>query len=780
MTHRFLLRGRALGLPLALLATPLAAQTTTTTTTTTATPTAAAADSQGEVVKLPEFNVSGSAATDPYRISDVTSVARIAGSITNAPFTVNVVPPAMLSDLGANTGFDVDKYFAGVSAGRGAGIEGISDRQDFRGFESFTRTVDNFATTGFQANWDPAFIERQELVLGPDSILSPTGTPGGSVNVISKSPEFAPSTWVSAQVGNINAGKYTVDTTGSVSPDLAYRAILSYQDTPTYMPGHFKQMDEAFMLKDKVGKKGQLTVRYFHEDWEQRGEAANANDWGEMLYTPSTLNATISNTPQPGFGFKSWNGSATWSRRDDRVTLGEAEYTQPLGDVVNMRLAAQFQIDHWTQDAAYPSSNPGVTYNPATGIANGLASSATGFNPASAPIVGQYSTLYNREFQLQNDYAANLKPGAVSIQPVVGWAYEQLHTIYAYSGQDKSAADLPAVNLFANNGTQVVGAAQHPPLANYTSGDSNKPVFSLQKQVYALTRVGLYDDRVFLSAGASRVYLDAFNYSSAHTVPNGANFPGFTGPYTLQQLDSQQDTYMGGALLKPTTWSSLYYSFSTNAALTSFNSQPLWQQGKQYEFGVKSEFFDQRLSISVDHFQIVEDNLVTPNPAFNVDTTQPQNLLVDATSKGYELNVVGGLTKNLTVIGSVTAMKYRDNFGRRVRNVPDRLANLLLNYHLDSGALKGFNVFAGVVHEGKVAGETVTAASALGVPEQPSFYVAGWTVLNGGAGYAWGRYKINVDVDNLLDRRFFWDPAGRNSVPVYDGITFRTTLTARF
>ncbi|HEX3728164.1 MAG TPA: hypothetical protein VHV47_00035, partial [Opitutaceae bacterium] len=631
-----------------------------------------------------------------------------------------------------------------------------------------------------QANWDPAFIERQELVLGPDTILSPTGTPGGSVNVISKSPEFTQATWASAEVGNINAGKYTLDTTGPLTPTLAYRAIMSYQDTPTSMPGHFKQSDAAFMLKYKVGKAGELSFRIFHEDWGQRGEAANANDWGEMLYTPSTLNATISNQPQPGFSIKGWNGSATWSRRDDRITLGETEYTQPILGVINMRLAAQFQTDHWTQDAAYPSANPGVTYDPVTGLANGLASSATSFNPASAAIVGQFSTLLTREFQVQNDYAANLKEGPVTIQPVAGWSYEQLHTLYAWSGQDKTAADLPNVNLFANDGTQVVGAVQHPPLADYTSGDSNKPVFNLQKQVYALTRVGLYDDRVFLTAGASRVFLDAYNYSSAHTVANGANFSSFVGPYTLQQLDSQQDTYMGGALLKPTTWSSLYYSFSTNAALTSFNNNPLWQQGKQHEFGFKTEWFDNRLAVSADHFQITENNLVTPNPAFNVDTTQPQNLLVDATSKGYELNVVGGLTKELTVIASVTDQKFRDAFGRRVRNVPDRIANLLLNYHFESGPLKGFNVFGGVVHEGKVAGETVTGATALGVPEQPSFYVAGWTVFNGGAGYVWNRYRVNLDVDNLLDRRFFWDPAGRNSVPVYDGMTIRSTFTVRF
>jgi hypothetical protein len=186
---------------------------------------------QDETVQLPQFTVFG-LRSDPYRATDVTSVARIAGAIIDAPFSVNVVTSEFMNDLGANTGYDVDKYFAGVSGGRGAGIEGIQDRMDLRGFESFTRSIDTFSSGSFQANVDPAFIERQELVMGPDTILSPTGTPGGSINVITKSPLFQENTWLSAEVGNINAGKYYVDTTGPITNDLAYRVILSDQHCP--------------------------------------------------------------------------------------------------------------------------------------------------------------------------------------------------------------------------------------------------------------------------------------------------------------------------------------------------------------------------------------------------------------------------------------------------------------------------------------------------------------------------------------------------------------------
>lgn len=776
MTYSVFVRGLALALPLACCGFSLQAQSAPAPSAPASTDQAA----QENAVQLPEFDVTAAKA-NPYLAEQATSVSRVGGDIIDAPFTVNVVSSTLLNNLGANAGYDVDRYFAGLSAGRGAGVEGIMDRQDFRGFESFARTIDDFSSfeypsgNGFQGNFDPEFVERQELVMGPDTILSPTGTPGGSVNVITKSPAFTESTDLSAEFGNYNADKYSLDTTGPAGPHLAYRVILDDQDTPTYIPGSAFQHNGAVMLTYDFQNQGALKFKWFYEDWGQRGEAANANDWGEEIYTPDTVNATLAETPEPGYGYRSWNGSSTWSRRNDRINIGELEYTMPIFDVVSMRLAAQYMEDHWLQDTAYPSVSPSVTYNQSTGYATAINLPAS-FNIQSMPVVGQYGDSVWRGVQLENDYAANFHPGGVSIEPVMGWAYEQGRYLYDYSAQDNNPADLPNVDLLANNGAQLVGAAQHPPLSDYTHSPSNNPQFGVQKQVYALTKVGLYGDRVFLTGGVSRIYEDTFSYKTTAYVADPPNLEEFVGPYSETVLDSQKDTFLGGAVLKPTENTSIYYTFSTNAAITSYNNAPVWQSGKQHEFGFKAGFFNQRLQLSGDHFQITQSNLVTPNPIFNVDTSAPPNLLVNATSKGYELNLVGGITPDLSVIGSITAMKFRDAFGRRVRNVPDHLANLLLSYQFE-GALKGANVFAGVVHSGDVAGETVTGSTSLGVPEQPSFYVAGWTVLNVGTAYSWSRYRINLNLDNALDRKFFWDPASRLSVPVYDGLIARVIFT---
>src|ERR1700712_4620295 len=59
-----------------------------------------------------------------------------------------------------------------------------------RGFETQggARTVDNFLQSADADNVDESIIDRIEVTKGPNAILSPAGAPGGSLNIIKKSP----------------------------------------------------------------------------------------------------------------------------------------------------------------------------------------------------------------------------------------------------------------------------------------------------------------------------------------------------------------------------------------------------------------------------------------------------------------------------------------------------------------------------------------------------------------------------------------------------------------
>ena len=753
---------------------------------------ASSSSADEELVRLPQFDVTSTAA-DPYRPAETLSINRTAGSIMDSPFTVNVVTPELINDIGSNSAFDVNRYFSGMSAGRGTGAGGIMDRQDFRGFESFSKTVDNFSSfllpvgSGYEATFDPAFMERVELVMGPDSILSPTGTPGGSVNIITKSPQFKQGTDISAEVGNYNAQKFVVDTTGPIadSKHWAYRAIASIQDTKTFVPGTLKQYNGSVQLEYAFSPTAKITVKYFGEQWGLYGAISNTNDNGELVYTPDTVGGSqLSNTPQPGFTYKGSNGNADWSQRIDRLNMAQMELTAALGEHINMRLGAQIMYDNFDQFEAYPKSTPSETFNASTG----QVTTVTAINPASVTIVGLYGHAENREIQLQNDFAGDFHVGGVSLQPVVGWATQAGLQSTNFVVQNNNQTDLPPANLYPGSYNPPV-----PPVADFTTFSLNAPESGNLFQGYAVLRAGFWQDRIFVMAGASEITANVNDYSlkgvyvpaigQVGAAPNSALYKqDFTFQNTGNAIAPTQadtrGTYIAGLLFKPLPNISIYGSASTNAGIAATN--PLWQAGKQLEFGFKSEFFQQRLQFSAAHFQINQSNISTNNPLFNTGQSTVNVLLSNETNHGEEFNLVGGITPNLSVIASFTDMRLRDPLGRRIRNIPDTMASLLLNYHFRAGALARSNLFVGVLHEGDVAGENESGITSLGVPEQPGFYLAPWTVANAGAGYTLGRYRFNLNVDNALNSQFWWQPASRISVSAYPGTTVRFTTTVHF
>jgi len=727
-----------------------------------------------EMVQLPEFTVSGERG-NRYAPGDSISAARIRTALIDTSASISVITSDFMQDIGAESILDATRYISGMSAGRAAGTGGILDRHVIRGFENDGRTVDNFQAD-FQANFDPQFIERIEVVKGPNSILSPTGTPGGSINVITKSPRFNPAHSASLQVGRFDAQKLSVDSTGPLpwgNKKLAYRVVANAQDTESWLPGRIKLWDIEGALTWKIAPGSQLTFKYFAIDWTEEGAVGAANTWGIGVDPTLPAGATLYNTPPAalGFTYRGKNGVTDWSTRKNRVNMPTIEYTLALGEHVNMRLAGNWFNNKFGQDQGLPSV-PNIAsnrYDPFTGLVtpNQTWALVAGtwtptpsilWDPTAIRRTATYIQSLSQRAQIQHDFAGNFKLGNFSLQPVAGWS---INNQLSYPNFTKSVA-LPNVNLFAPDDNPA-----KPDKSTYTTSVFQS-AHTRQTQAYTFTRFGAFDDRLFLTGGASRVWLDNV---STNLLTNVAN-----------PLKDKHDTYLAGVLGKPIPELAIYYSFSTNASGTTFNNQPLWRTGKEHEWGVKSDLFEKRLSLTLAHFQIVQNNLTTPNPAFNVDpVNNPQNLLSDQTNRGWELEAKGGITKNLSVIGSLTQQKLRDTFGRRPRNIADRTAGLLLAYAFHNGQLKGFSFFGGLTHQGRTAGETpASSATPLGVIQQVGFYLPAFTIYNAGAGYTWKNLTFNLAIDNVTDHKGFWQAAGRGAVPPIPGTNVRLTTTVKF
>lgn len=750
------------------------------------TPPPAAADVRGDdPVELPRFQVSAEKA-DPYRALEAVSLARISGAVLDTPVTINVMSRELLDDLGANSTFEAARYFPGIGNGRGAGTNGgINDRMNFRGFESQTRTVNSFSGTfipGTSTSIDtiePEYMERVEIVMGPNAILNPTGTPGGSMNVVTKTPKFNPQATVRLMLGNYSANKFSFDVTGPVQllgggRKLAYRLIGTAQDTDTYIPGGFEKWTGGAMLEYQLSPTARINFTYIGVDFKAFENASAPNDNGWLIYEPTSIRgAVLPDTPQtPGVTYNGRNGVNANSITTERTNTVQLLYTGTLFDFVSMRLGGQFLTHKNVGDSAFPNTaTSSSTFDPLTG----QVTAAPAFNPAAVPVVWRYNYGVSAMHSFQNDYAANFTPTEnTTLQFVTGWAFNKNHNFPSRTG----TAPMPSVNLFTGEGH----FAPRPDLKTQFSFSNRNESHATQKNAYALFKAGAFQDRAFLTGGATRTWVKSETYTRHPITSVLVNNP---------KLGGFRDSYIGSVLVKPLANVSAYYTYSTNANLVTFNSgngiaQPLWSEGVQHEYGLKAELLEKRLLAAVTRFDMEQTNVTSPNPLANTNPQLAGNILTDNTSEGWEFSIVGGLTKNVSVIASYTDLKYRDAFGRRSRNVPDSMANGLIRYSFTEGRFKNLGLFAAVSYFGEAPAETITALApapspgAPRVPGQPGFYTAAWHVINLGGSYSYGSWSFNLNIDNATDRKFGWQPASRLTVSPYPELTWRLTTGYTF
>ncbi|MCX6932249.1 MAG: TonB-dependent receptor, partial [Verrucomicrobia bacterium] len=216
----------------------------------------------GEVVKLSAFEVSGQA-PNRYQASEATSGGRLRTSIFDSPQTINVVTDALLKDVGATRILDALKYIPGVTEST---IPNGLDRITVRGFQTDGAIVDGFNFDANQGNLDPILIDRIEVVKGPNAILSPTGSPGGTINNVTKKPLFVAARHsVKAEYGAFDAGAVEIDSTGRIGDaksKFAYRLVAAVRDYDNYWGNTSVQRQVlAPSLSWQIGPSSKLTVQ---------------------------------------------------------------------------------------------------------------------------------------------------------------------------------------------------------------------------------------------------------------------------------------------------------------------------------------------------------------------------------------------------------------------------------------------------------------------------------------------------------------------------------------
>jgi iron complex outermembrane receptor protein len=728
-----------------------------------------APDKKEDVVVLSAFEVP-STRTYRYQVAEATSGGRIGVSLMDTPASISVVTSELLQDVGAVRLLDAVKYTSGVT-------EGITpnglERVTIRGFQSDFTVTDGFRTSAGQMNTDPALVERVEVMKGPNAILQPQGTPGGTVNAVTKSPSFKAGGTATVQVGMFDANRASLDYNGVlVRNKAAYRIILSGQDAEGWWDSSFTQswlVAPSLLLQ--LSDATRLTVKTLMSDFK-------VATYGGIPLDPSV------GTDDKAITFKGVNRRSNPRgeqevRRDIRQEIG-VFLTSRATDRLSVRLAGRFLNLLTDAYGTNPALAAGGAVNPLTGkwVGGTVFGPAPTFTPSPAPAVnpvalrsGGDTITPNHFFNVQNDYSYELQLGAVKSTTTGGVAYADLSQEVRVRTGTRGTLDITNTR-----------AAQDTPT---TFGPFNgwDLVTAREQQAYVQEQLSMLNNNLILSGGLSGI-------TAQRKRDRLLNTPRVTEIIP----NSSKGSYNAGVIYKPTANISLYYGHSSNAVLTgdytgtAAGTAPRFAEGIQDEVGAKAAFAENRITVSAAYFKLKQTQFGVDNPA-NYTSPPPVPRLpfmfFDRIGKGWEVNVVAAVTKSLNVIGNFYSVKNRDPNGIPFQAAADQSGAVYLRYDVMEGPMKGFGFSIGADYLGKrpglqASGFTAASTPTKLIPIQPSFYVPARTLTNVGLFYKAARWEVQCNIDNALDTEYVTGTFTRNGVWVGTPINVKLAFTRKF
>ncbi|WP_375510095.1 TonB-dependent receptor plug domain-containing protein [uncultured Nostoc sp.] len=200
---------------------------------------------------------------DGYNLPDATTATKTDTPLRDIPQSIQVVPQQVLRDQQVTRLNDALRNVPGVITTLGS--TGNTEESSFtiRGFDSGTILRNGLADPVGSRSLELSNIERVEVLKGPASALFGNGSPGGTINLITKQPLSTPYYALEATVGSYSYYRGAVDLSGPLNDDKTglYRLNVSYKDAGSFIDfAHDKNLLIAPVLSFAIGERTKLTL----------------------------------------------------------------------------------------------------------------------------------------------------------------------------------------------------------------------------------------------------------------------------------------------------------------------------------------------------------------------------------------------------------------------------------------------------------------------------------------------------------------------------------------
>lgn len=641
-----------------------------------------------------------------YAQQEASSGTKTTVPLIETPMSVQVVSREAMDDLQVIGLKDGVRNVSGV-------ISADYSFYDFLQIRGFTNGYAANYRDGLQlqaiTGLEMALVDRIEVVKGPASMLYGRIEPGGLVNMVTKRPQEETAISFQQQVGNYGLLRSTADATGSLDGDgtLLYRAIVSYSEADSHLD---------YVRRDNIV--GALYLAWRPSDrFEMRIDAEkqyhrfmDTEDQGIPI-----IGDRAASVPRHSY----YGDPVNWEipNKQNRSLIA-VSWTYEISE--NWKLAQRFHWDHRGEQQ--------------------LTLWFAGFDGVDTIDRGIWYVQPERDTLATNlDLTGEFELAGMRHRILVGFDwFDFTSTWHGYSDMDPSV--VPPISM-TNPVYGVSADALRALPENFFYADANK-----WTGVYVQDQISLTDRLELLIGG---------RYDWART---GNSFSPTSLPEAQSTLELNRDTAFSpraGLLYKITPALSVYTSYASSFGSNNGRSatgelfEP--QRGEQLEAGVKAAFFDHALSLTASVFNLTKSNILTPD----LSTPEPDDniALGKARNRGFEFDLVGALTRNLSVIATYAysdAKITKDNGGNqgnRMRNVPKNAASLWAKYDTAPAADTGFEFGAGVYLIGKRQGDDAN-----------SWQMPGYARVDAMLAYrmriASVPVKLQVNVENLLDEKY--------------------------
>ena len=638
--------------------------------------------------------------------------------LLETPQSVSTVTQDQIREQGATTLNQALRYTSGVTPESRGAVATRLDQFSVRGFSatSFLDGLRVFGSRDALPQVDSYRLERIDVLKGPSSVMFGQGGPGGIVNQISKRPLVERLNEIEVQVGNFDYGRTNVDFSGPANDDktLLYRLTGSAYRSDGQID-HTKEL--RYWIAPSFTWQPSSDTRFTVLTHFQRDP--HMGSYGGVPALRTIFAAPDGIKLPPSF----YDGDANYETSDRRNSSVGYQLEHRFNDTLTARSNARFLHAEGIYRSVYTNT------------------SGTGYLDPQATLLRRSKGGTNvdmDQFTLDNHLQARFNTGSVGHTALVGIDFAHLDTDTLGSAFDAA----PPLDIFNPDYRQVIA---QPTWISQTNQRQYQTGIYVQDQIKI--------DRLSVLLGGrydwARTMSDATTLATgrvAHTPQRAEAFTGRAG--VIYNFDSGVAPYV-----------SYSESFEPQSG-TDRNGRPFDPlEGQQYEVGVKYQPVGTDALFTVAAFDIRRKNLLTPIPGCVGTGCQEQT--GEVRSQGVEFEARGELMRGLSVIGNYSYIDNaytKDNAtatraslkGTTPAGIPAHQASAWTRYQVQSGALAGLGLAAGVRYLGSTQGDSIN-----------SFKVPAVTLVDAAIDYDLGRaspalkgMNVALNVSNLFDKDY--------------------------